>query len=288
MKPATAFNLVGCLQSDGKQGGQQKQHGEDHVVPTKRNLNVSMFEAWKANSVSWDSLPSLRGGGKEENCRRCCDHLLKLNSEIVPLKRRKRDGTAYNAILYKNSVTRNTISPSTYLCLSLQNHKVKERIETFSLEQALYFEPYQESDIDVELLRALRMKDLSRIQIYDGETLREARNQHGENLAHLGCRMGVSEPMLRFLVVERSISLNVRDRYGRSPLHNACMLAAPDFEIIEFLLEQAPRLLLFEDEFGKTPFECIPQRCFDRWTRFLSEQQILKRVSCDLAKLATL
>jgi ankyrin repeat protein len=178
------------------------------------------------------------------------------------------------------------MSPSTYLSLALQNRDIKQRIETFSLEQALYFEPYQEADMDIKLVQALRRNDLTQIQSCDDDTLQESRNHFGENLVHLACRLNnVSKAILTYLVKERNVSLNVRDRYGRSPLHNVCMLAVPDFEMVAFLLERAPRLLLFEDDYGKTPFECIPSRCYDRWIRFLSEQHILKRVACELGKV---
>jgi len=52
------------------------------------------------------------------------------------------------------------LSPCTYMTVSLKNHKIKSRVDSFNLEQALYFEPYEESQIDIDLLKALRGGDL--------------------------------------------------------------------------------------------------------------------------------
>jgi len=214
------------------------------------------------------------------------------------------------------------LSPCTYLTISLKNKKIKPRIDSFSLEQAMYFEPYQESEIKIELLKALRSSNLDELRSFqvgnknqevggdkdehqddkgnDEDTTDDdnksclteenpsfqlqARNQFGENLLHLACRMGISRDVLDFLLEDAKVPLNVRDRFGRTPLHNSCMSALPNFDNIDFVIMHAPRMLLFEDDNGKIPFELIPQRCFERWTRFLSEKNILQQVTAELVK----
>jgi len=227
------------------------------------------------------------------------------------------------------------LSPCTYLTLSLKNKKIKPRIDSFSIEQALFFEPYQESTIQMELLQALRNSNLEQLKSYqevrkkkknrhdqqeqqqqqqqdqdqakkgeksisqagddDGvitdhdcdHSIREKKNtgidlktcnQFGENLLHLACRMGIHLEIIEFLIEDAHVKLNVRDRFGRTPLHNACMSALPQFHNINYVISQQPRMVLFEDDTGKIPFDLIPPRCFERWTRFLSEQNILQRV----------
>lgn len=174
------------------------------------------------------------------------------------------------------------------MTISLKNKKIKTRVDSFSLEQALYFEPYQESEIHIELLRALRGADLEKLRSLKekggDEFELEARNQFGENLVHLACRMGMSGDMLKFLVEDAKVPLNVRDRFGRTPLHNACMSAIPNFDNIDFVMRHAPKLVVFEDDKNKIPFELVPQRVFGRWTRFMSEENILQKVSAELAK----
>jgi len=180
------------------------------------------------------------------------------------------------------------LSPCTYLTISLKNKKIKSRVDSFNFEQALYFEPYEESDIHIDLLKALRGADLEKLRslMHDKEKDYdlEARNQFGENLVHLACRMGLNGDVLKFLVEDVKVHLNVRDRFGRSPLHNACMSALPNFNNIDYIMKNAPKLTVFEDDKSKIPFDLIPQRCFERWTRFLSEKGILPSLCIELSK----
>ena len=98
----------------------------------------------------------------------------------------------------------------------------------------------------------------------------KARNQFGENVLHLACRMGISRDVLEFLVDgPAKVPLNIRDKFGRTPLHNSCMSTVPNFQNIEYVIFKAPRMLLFEDDNSKIPFELIPQQCYEQWTRFL-------------------
>lgn len=180
------------------------------------------------------------------------------------------------------------LSPCTYLTISLKNKKIKSRVDSFSLEQALFFEPYEESDINVDLLKALRLADLEKLRklmnAQENPVDLKARNQFGENMLHIACRMGLSWDVLKFLVEDAEINLNVRDRFGRSPFHNACMSSNPNFNNINYLMKKAPILTVFEDDRDKIPFDLIPQRCFDRWSRFLSEKSIFKRLCKDLSQ----
>ena len=196
------------------------------------------------------------------------------------------------------------LSPATYLSMALQNqkHGTPGRIAAFSLEQALYFAPYTTGELSIELLRALRQSDLPQLRTllvqqdqdqqddpqenFNKKTsLFHQRNSFGENLLHLACRMGVPQTMVQFLVEEAHVPLNVRDRWGRSPLHNACLTGRPNFNTLVYLLHHpvaVPQVRMEEDT-GKLPFELIPARCYARWTRFLAEQHILPRVAQQLA-----
>jgi len=174
------------------------------------------------------------------------------------------------------------------LAVSLKNKKIKSRIDAFNLEQAMYFEPYEESEIDIDLLKALRGGDLEKLRSLVNNNEKDykldARNQFGENLVHMACRMGLSGDVLKFLVEDLKIQFNVRDKFGRTPLHNACMSALPNFSNIDYIMKKAPKLAVFEDDKNNIPFDLIPHRCFDRWTRFLSEKSILRSLCMELSK----
>lgn len=180
------------------------------------------------------------------------------------------------------------LSPCTYMTILLKNKKIKTRVDSFNIEQALYFEPYEEGEIHMDLLKALRGADLPKFRSFKNDTEQtydlEVRNKFGENLTHLVCRMGLSLDVLKFLVEDAIVPLNVRDRFGRTPLHNACMSANPNFDNIDYLMEKEPQLAIFEDDKSKVPFDLIPQRVFERWTRFLSEKSVLKRLVSKLSE----
>lgn len=180
-----------------------------------------------------------------------------------------------------------TLSPCTYLTVSLKNKNIKSRIDAFSIEQALYFEPYEESEIDMDLLKALRGGDLDKLRLLEKDEKfdLEARNRFGENLIHMVCRISILKlEVLKFLVEDAKVPFNVRDRNGRTPLHNACMSAAPNFNNVEYLMKKAPKLFVFEDDNSKIPFDLIPHRCYERWTRFLSQKKFLQNLCNELSK----
>merc|ERR1719491_1177551 len=176
------------------------------------------------------------------------------------------------------------LKPCNYLMKLFQNKDSQHttttttrRINSFSLEQALYFEPYQEAEIPTDILQALRTSNVDRLRACLKEKknqngLKDCRNPFGENVLHLACRMGgITSAVLVFLIQEAQVPLNVRDRFGRTPLHHACMSSHPNFDNIEVVIRHVPRILLFEDDNGKIPFDLIPSRCDEAWTRFLSE-----------------
>merc|ERR1719491_335018 len=178
------------------------------------------------------------------------------------------------------------LKPCNYLMTLFQNKDSQHttsttttrRIDSFSLEQALYFEPYQEAEIPTDILQALRTSNVDRLRACLKEKknqngLKDCRNPFGENLLHLACRMGgIANTVLVFLIQEAQVPLNVRDRFGRTPLHHACLSSHPNFETIEFVIRHVPRMVLvFEDDTGNIPFDLIPSRCEEGWTRFLSE-----------------
>jgi len=165
------------------------------------------------------------------------------------------------------------MSPSMYLSAALRNKGIPCRVSHLSLDQALFFEPYREAQIPFPILRALRSNDWQLLTGMKVEVLRRQRNSFGESLMHLVCRLGLT--FTQYLIEEAKMPLNVRDKFGRSPLHNACLAAVPNFETVRLLLKHAPKLVVFEDSKGRTPFDYILARNRLKWSRFLSEDGIL-------------
>ena len=101
-------------------------------------------------------------------------------------------------------------------------------------------------------------------------------NQYGESLLHLSCRRSYTE-MTNFLVKEVQADINIRDDYFRTPLHDACWTATPNFELVDMLIREVPEHLVLEDVRGFTPFDYVRKDHWKQWNRFLWERRDLLR-----------
>eukprot|EP00980_Cylindrotheca_fusiformis_P000340 scaffold90_cov105-Cylindrotheca_fusiformis.AAC.3 len=215
-------------------------------------------------------------GGIQQYTNRCIgsklDYHRPSTSSTRSKKRKLGEDPAFDFRTAKRATDYWGTSPSMYLTAALKNKGISFRIDHLSVEQALYFEPYRESRISSDLLQALRRNDLKLLRTFDTEELSQT-NQFGESLLHLVCRFGLNSG--EYLVEEAKLPLNVRDKFGRSPLHNACLTPIPNFDTVLMILKNSPKLVIFEDNKGNTPFECIPARNHGKWSRFLSEERIL-------------
>lgn len=135
-------------------------------------------------------------------------------------------------------------------------------------------------------------------------------NRFGESLLHLACRRGRTE-MVRFLLEDlssptstttiRTVSpvshdessssadttdqqckddyarsmLAVRDDYNKTPFHDACWTASPNYELIDLLLQYAPVQILMEDIRGNTPFDYVRKDDYPLWLKFLYQRKSL-------------
>ena len=108
-------------------------------------------------------------------------------------------------------------------------------------------------------------------------------NTFGESLLHMACRRG-DVSIVRLLVNEFKVRVEVRDDYGRTPLHDACWTTTPNFEVMDVLMGAVEaRLLLAEDVRGHTPFDYARREHWDKWIRFLEERKakLIAPEGCD-------
>ena len=70
-----------------------------------------------------------------------------------------------------------------------------------------------------------------------------------------------------------SLSVKVRDDYGRTVLHDACWTVNPNEELVEYLISKCPDLLFFNDKRGSAPLEYVRKEHWDTWLRFLSKRR---------------
>lgn len=108
-------------------------------------------------------------------------------------------------------------------------------------------------------------------------------NRFGESLMHLACRRGRTE-IVRFLVEELpgatpSQMLSIKDDCLKTPLHDACWTASPNFELVEFILKHAPEQIMMQDIRGNTPFDYVRKEDYQLWLRFLWERKNLLQIA---------
>jgi hypothetical protein len=121
-----------------------------------------------------------------------------------------------------------------------------------------------------EMTDAARSVDMRLFKQFlkEGRNL-QACNKFGESLVHIVCRRGSLEG-LSFLIEKARVSLMVRDDFGRNPLHDAAWTDKPSFELIKFILTEAPCLLFAKDARGSTPMAYIPRPRWEEWSNFLA------------------
>jgi ankyrin repeat protein len=107
----------------------------------------------------------------------------------------------------------------------------------------------------VELVKAIRDQNVPLLrQFYESGRMLQSNNRFVESLLHMACRRGYTD-VVRFLIItEADVSLRIKDDYGRTPLHDACCSASPNFELTELIIEHDPDLLIIEDGRGHSPF----------------------------------
>jgi Ankyrin repeats (3 copies) len=100
----------------------------------------------------------------------------------------------------------------------------------------------------------------------------DASNRFGESIIHMASRRG-DVNVVRFLVEEANVQVEVRDDFGRTPLHDACWTPKPNYDVMDVLLQAAPsHLLLSEDIRGHTPFHYSRKEHWSAWVKFLSQR----------------
>ena len=130
-------------------------------------------------------------------------------------------------------------------------------------------------------VRAQDMDKLRQLQL-NGVTSFDACNQQGESLVHLACRRRNTN-LLRFLLLEAEVALQVRDDWGKSPLHEFAWNGRPNengqsrtdfFAAVKLILDKAPALLFAKDKRGFCPLQYVPKDSWNEWNQFLVQNKV--------------
>ena len=176
----------------------------------------------------------------------------------------------------KMSPTKELMSPVLFLTNTFKEYGLK--VES-SRDKAYFVQPTPEmiEAYDKDVIRAIRERSIEKLKKFhnDGKDM-QCCNRFGESLIHMACRNGLTD-IVKFLVKDAKVSLHARDDYGRTPLHDACWTVKPNFELMDFLISEAPELLALSDVRGHMPFAYVRKNHWDEWVDFLSKRKELLR-----------
>jgi hypothetical protein len=126
---------------------------------------------------------------------------------------------------------------------------------------------------DMETVSAIRKGSLDDVRkLHEAGKNLVACNPFGESIIHLACRHGKTD-IVEFLMFQAGTSPRVVCDSGRTPMHDACWTAAPNFECIRLVLQEVPDLLLIADKRGHTPLAYLPRDTWGEWSAFLNESR---------------
>ena len=127
---------------------------------------------------------------------------------------------------------------------------------------------------DLNVVQAIRHNDIERLRtmLREGKSF-NACNRFGESLIHMVCRRG-NIKIATFLIKEACVDVDVRDDFGRSPMHDACWTSKPNVAIMDLLIDSvSPEMLFAEDVRGHTPFDYARKEHYEEWYQYLSRKE---------------
>jgi hypothetical protein len=158
------------------------------------------------------------------------------------------------------------VSPKTKPALDLKDYFHRQDSEA---QMAAY---------NTDIVSVTRENDVKKLQEYqeaNGDKSLDCFNRFGEGLLNMTCRRGFKDTVHFLLSAPVSLSVRVRDDYGRTPMHDACWNAEPQLDICTWICEQEPSLFLVTDKRGYTPFQYARKGDWHVWRQFLYDRRDL-------------
>ena len=201
------------------------------------------------------------------------------NKSTTPYKHTVILGKSSSSSISNNQqdATKELISPTDTVRNIL--HSCSPSSSTETSDYANFFTKPTEEQIaayDAQKTIAVRNGDMATLRslLEAGENF-NCCNKFGESLIHMACRRAHID-VVRFLLQEAKVSLNARDDYGRTPLHDCCWRPSSNYELMELLLSEVdPRILLVKDVRGHAPFDYSRKDQWEGWNEFLESRKEL-------------
>jgi ankyrin repeat protein len=142
------------------------------------------------------------------------------------------------------------------------------------VEQGFFHHPKQE-EIDAyqhDVIDAVRSSDMETLRrFHEQKRPLKCSNAFGESILHLACRKHLVS-VVKFLTQTAQVPVCVCDDYGRTPVHDACWVHKPDFELMDLLLGECPDLLYIKDRRGHTPLSFARRDQWKEWNAYLKRK----------------
>lgn len=164
------------------------------------------------------------------------------------------------------------VNPVSFVQFCLRSRGLNGDIRDFDSTHDHFLKTTDEhlASYELDIIQAVRKNDIEYLRAArdNGKSL-QCCNVFGESICHLACRRS-SVDLVSYLVTEGKVSLNVRDDYGRTPLHDACWKMDPNFELVDLILDLEPELLLIADKRGHSPLDYCRREHWGAWVIYLS------------------
>jgi hypothetical protein len=201
--------------------------------------------------------------------RSICDISCTPNTTVIPMEK------PFVRIISRPSLPKSMVEPVLKPQVFLKSHLLSlgVEIELRSSRQLVdFFVEPQQSEIDAygfDLLDAVRSENLEALEKFreEGRPLKSS-NQFGESLLHLACRKSFAG-VVRFLVRNANVPLNVKDDFGRNPAHDACWTISPNWELMDLIVDECPDLFFIEDIRGHTALDYVRMEHWPAWINYI-------------------
>ena len=165
------------------------------------------------------------------------------------------------------------INPQTYFD-SILKTRGYDTNNYCSLESGYYCKPtdHQKASYGIALVQAVRTGDAKLLaSLLRAGLSRNPCNAFGESIVHMVCRRG--EMDLLQVLKDAGTSLQVSDDFGRTPLHDACWTATPNFDVVDLILRSDSRLLRICDCRGASPLSYVKRDNWSAWVEYLNSRK---------------